>query len=343
VAVIVLPFRTGPRFEPTEGARQLDEQLRQLGHARQAVEAAARGFHARLGLMRWRASGTHASLVVLDESVPVGARPGIAAKLSSHSGRQAHEGTRATVFVYSDSTRLQLTNRYRAGELDVTAVYALPEVTDGQRCVALLNVRRPTPSAVAKLGAGPCAFYAVFGAPGPKIREWLLRTNFAVARDGDALLGGSTPTRPTAGVFDLPQIAAACVTRAGRWCRMALGLEGGETSGQPARPAPDGLVGTAQPLIDVSLGGNQARFLSDMAVTLGTDRFSRFWRSAEEPSGAFATVTGESLEAWTQSWLERGAGQAVTQASLPVGSLIWIFVAMPVLFAVSVRGREKVR
>src|SRR2546426_595997 len=70
--------------------------------------------------------------------------------------------------------------------------YLFPDSSDRTTCVALIPAwqwtRTPAGMAPATMeywlrtGLGPCAFYAVYGAPGRGVREWLARRGYDLAR-----------------------------------------------------------------------------------------------------------------------------------------------------------------
>ncbi|HWA16882.1 MAG TPA: hypothetical protein VG817_10640 [Gemmatimonadales bacterium] len=71
--------------------------------------------------------------------------------------------------------------------------YILPDSTDRTTCVvvypsATLGDERPRQNVVnqrMRTGLGPCAFYARFGVPSPRVRRWLQANSFDVAESSD--------------------------------------------------------------------------------------------------------------------------------------------------------------
>lgn len=71
--------------------------------------------------------------------------------------------------------------------------YILPDSTDRTTCVvvypsALINNEKPRQSVMEqrmRVGLGPCAFYARFGVPSPRVRRWLQANRFDVTESSD--------------------------------------------------------------------------------------------------------------------------------------------------------------
>ena len=51
------------------------------------------------------------------------------------------------------------------------------------------------------------------------------------------------------------------------------------------------------------LGTREHYLFADMVRTIGREKFGQFWTSAESPSAAFQSVTGESMGEWTSHWI----------------------------------------
>lgn len=353
VVVLTIPFPTGTREAPARSpaeARWRTESVRRWATSRELTQS-VQSHRAWQGVSRWRARGGGG--VMIDGSVPAALRR-VADSLARASLGSEDESEHAGIFVYYDSSSLPLASKYREASL-TTVLYALPEVTDGVRCIAIVRLLRSSPAALAQVRAGPCAFYGVFGPPGARLRAWLDLTRFGLAREAAWHAVSAPNVENGRDLFSLPAGASACVTRGGLWCLETLGLyQRGQTPstrdstpliGRPGYwlsqpPKWNGLIGLESAQDRIALGPGQERFLSDMARDLGAERFRAFWSSPDEPTSAFQAAAGMSLDEWTRHWLARTSAPVVTQARVPGANILWLVVALPLLLAGAVRRRE---
>jgi hypothetical protein len=225
-----------------------------------------------------------------------------------------------------------------------------PDQLGGQSCgvvipllpdqVAAITQARSKAGLVRRLRAAlePCGYWKRFGAPGPDIARWLVRTDYGMARDAQgrvaaAWLGlGSRPIdwirmdeEPPAWLVELgrrlsgePNLAyllgpagARCLANRLGACDSALALP---------RAAHDGIpFSTGYPTWNDPLGPDMPRLLADVVATYGAERFQRFWQSEAPMPEAFAKAFGVSPGEWVAGWMHRNYGplEAGAPVSLP--------------------------
>lgn len=214
---------------------------------------------------------------------------------------------------------------------------------------------------------GPCAFYATFGPPGPGISNWLTATNWRVARFGD-WRGPSVPLeypygwgRQIRGIErlfypderwllrgELSSDALSCI--AGRVDRCRHGL---------LAATPDARGRSRANILTTNgfeigfffmrsqgrpLGSAEGWVLSDMARSLGPERFATFWHSQLAPAEAYRAAAQGDIDVWTMEWARRvygteELGPQVSQSALASG---FVFAAIGGLVAMLFAYRRKV-
>lgn len=206
-----------------------------------------------------------------------------------------------------------------------------PSATDGHTCLVLAALPARIPPAAWSLEygrgsrlLGPCAFYAAFGAPGARIQQWLThggvryalsanwhQVNYEV--DQTATLG-TTPFEWYTGSFDFVACRTGQVRRCARMvtdpaAALAFRLRVGAVT----------LPGAMESWISSRGLGRSTpgdRFLADLVVAFGPDRFARFWHSAAAPDSAFVQAFGTPLSGWTHQWVE------ASYPPLPAGMVV---------------------
>jgi hypothetical protein len=189
---------------------------------------------------------------------------------------------------------------------------------------------------------GPCAIYATFGKPGPRVAEWLAQTAWRPGRAVDwnrespvlrdeyfARYGIPQPAVDFTGTntpawqmrYQLSDNGIACVGGDGLRCVSGV-LE-------PAFAMPgdsgwrSGVIDLGSPWFSprvtsaVSLGPSVEWVLSDMVHDLGRRRFETFWASAATVPAAFEAASGVPLSAWLERWAQRAYGSDVLGPSVP--------------------------
>jgi hypothetical protein len=211
--------------------------------------------------------------------------------------------------------------------------YLLPEATDGRSCLAVLALRsrtglggrgpwfwRYSPFA-GSLDAstslvGPCAYYAAFGQPGPRIRSWLESTGYSPAGYPDwAFRSDSTRPRRLVEQSFLLWLAPGLLSCAAgnlQLCRdAALPAVGQQASDGGPRGIVDAKLQQRRNLLFVRHPFRDfvRLYLSDMVLHMGRERFARFWTSEASVESAFAAAMGMPLEEWTMRWAQDQIGE----------------------------------
>ena len=261
----------------------------------------------------------------------------------------------AEVFVFVDSSTIPrhdtATSVRRSIEPHrlVDVAYALPEQTDGDRCVVLVRLRGTSSAHVAAVRAQPltgvCGFYGAFGLPGVGVRSWLRATGHAFARQSDWHVARA-PVIDVTSVYSLDPRAARCLTGESSACRVALGVHGHRDATaivRRDRHVPGGVltaVGTS-PDGSARAGELQGQYLADVVRDLGAERFARFWRAESAVDTAFTAAAGVDLATWTEGWLARTYGAVTSRPAARTRDAVWVMVVAPLLLIVAARPREQ--
>lgn len=160
---------------------------------------------------------------------------------------------------------------------------------------------------------GPCAFYTRFGPPGGRIRAWLDSTDHVTATYPSWIRSSDQAYSPRMIEPDLLLWAApglvSCASGNRSYCREVV-LSSDRRGPKDSRP--DGMRVAA---FDrrVAFGGHPfgvfaLRYLSDLVLEMGEQRFKRFWTSPLSVDKAFVATMGEPLEDWTMRWARNQIG-----------------------------------
>jgi len=247
----------------------------------------------------------------------------------------------------------------------------LPHTTDGRSCVVVAVLGAP--SRVFRTGmatrellslVGPCAYYAVFGPPGPPVERWLVNRAERTASVpqwleqaprtrllGDAVVRGDADSIRARMLLD-------------RWFDVFYRGDLDEMACAAGRPAAcRGLLAAPLPAFirqdrKLRAAGILNRtfafapwyqrevdyFLSDLVRDEGAERFARFWRATDSAEVAFRTVYGRSPEQWATEWLRAGrdfrAGPGIRTSSVLVSLVAALVFAS---LAAAWTGRREVR
>ena len=326
------------------------------------AQAALGAYRAATALELWRTATRAADTasVRVDRSIPTT----IAADVRAIAAEQwralgSTSAAHAEIFVYVDSTTLPRASvegtmrRSLEPRRFVEVAFALPEATDGARCVALVRLRGTTPAHVDALRhqslVGVCGFFAAFGLPGSGIRRWLEATDYRVARRSDWHVA-LAPAIDAAAVYGVGAAGGRCLTGEPAACLDVLGVGAEEgQAGTMASGAAALVFGGTGPVSAVDrvrsrseLGNVEAELLMSAVREFGAERFGRFWRSEAFPDAAFATATGVTLDVWTRQWLTRTFGALPTRPTVRLSYVVWLGLAAPLLLVVAARPRERV-
>ena len=357
----VEPRVSAPTWSPGP-PKQLEDAMSGLRDAAIESQSAVRAYRLAQALDRWSSSPSDGGPVRFDRSVPATTVKAARAIVQDQWTRlgPAPSAAHAEVFIYVDSAAIpRATNATNSRVVIeprrlVEVRFALPEATDGQRCLVLVRLRGTTAAHIEALRnerlAGVCAFFAVFGLPGTGVARWLSSTGYTFARQSDWDVPRAPSTDPRA-FYGLSVAGSGCLTGKANACVLALGAisAADSTSARAAMPRVASALNGSGPRVLTSptgpaaaLGDVEGRLLSDMVRDLGPERFARFWRADSAPDVALAAATGTSLDVWTHGWLMRAYGAAPEDTSIEVTDALWLAAAMPFLVLVAARRRERV-
>lgn len=198
------------------------------------------------------------------------------------------------------------------------AFYVLPDSLAPTSCVAMV-LAPPTRSrapqdlrAIARTWFGPCAYYARFGIPAPRVRQWLETRGLDLARIPDwsregeprPPLPGLLPSGPGKSwywwsLYLMPSSAAGCLAARAARCRAAVAFGDG---------VPSAVAATFVPQLDQQwrldrqyLPGGE-RFLGAVVREVGARRFQEFWRTTLPVDSALTIALGHPVGEWTARW-----------------------------------------
>jgi len=248
------------------------------------------------------------------------------------------------------------------------AWYFLPRVTDGHTCVVAVlvgerrrDLRPASPADDLLSFVGLCAFYGIFGAPGPAVEQWLAEEASSVGNMTQWLAAtprgrpSETPLSPPDGSptrtllewmldaryrGDIEETACA----AGRTmaCRRLLARSEPLLAHRSTGLRPLGILDRR--VLASWYRSEVDFFLSDLVRDHGPERFARFWSSVEPADAAFRTAYGESLEQRTSAWLRAGrevrAGPSIRASSVLV-SLVATLVVVGLAAAWTTRRQAR--
>jgi len=177
---------------------------------------------------------------------------------------------------------------------------------------------------------GVCAYFGRFGEPGWHVAHWLRQSRYAPALAAEWLRGPRHSSRESvrsirgfAGYswrisLDRVRCASgdidACssiATREEPWIYSPY---------DPSAPTDVVVGGNRRWEYDWhALGGDVDRYLSDLVIAMGEDRFQTFWSSGLELESAFEEAFGVSIGQWTMEWSREQMGIPRTGPSAPAG------------------------
>jgi len=243
-----------------------------------------------------------------------------------------------------------------------------PDSTDRTTCVALLPAGRYWTRAILgepvperwrgqfvrwlRGGLGPCAFYAAFGAPSKPVHKWLMARGWdlglfldtdgsrAAEASSTELLGDPRFVWYWERIYSYPPATVACLAGRPSGCRAAV-LRGADDRADtmPRLIRLERRWWQAQDLVP------SERYLSDVARTVGRDRFLRFWGSTLPVDTALATLLKKPVGEWTAAW----QGGYTPRLRLGAAAPLWAYafalvVTAAVVLTVSVTAaRRQVR
>jgi hypothetical protein len=222
-----------------------------------------------------------------------------------------------------------------------TRTYLLPDSTDRTTCIAVLPLywsgrenagSRFQMSQVmswVRNSLGPCAFYARFGAPGPRVRRWLNANRFDVAETSDwsgiRRIGDEDEFEPRFGsawwymeLYSIPYNTLACLSGRISACTRAL-QQGDQETGTP-------LHRVVSPSYSWRLSQgrliNQDRFLASVFRKSGETDFQEFWTTTLPVDSALTLALHEPAAGWSQRWQLEGARAPRLGAAAPLSAML---------------------
>jgi hypothetical protein len=311
-----------------------------------------------------RSRDTGAFRVFIDETYPAPLRA-----LIDSMARRAHDlkagngSSGIDVFAVSDQVAaVRGVGRYPLSGIEVR--YEMP-AAPGQRRRVYMRTGTPRPGEIertmrsqsaAEQLLGPCAFFAAFGEPGPRVRQWLTAGGWGYATAGSWT---STPV-PSRWILDNdPNVFAgprlvlwyfsvesggpACIVGDLKACEAIAVAPHSRVRSRAIGDMTAGLQLGGNRYFPMGLGAFGGEFLSDLVRERGRERFKAFWTSADSVPAAYAAVTGKPWAQQIHEWMvsKYGVikpGPRVTNFALMM-SVVLVSIAIAVVFRFSLARR----
>jgi len=248
------------------------------------------------------------------------------------------------------------------GADDPSVYYVLPDSLTPGTCLAIVSAPFiPAAANVIDVGRlrenvrpwlGPCAYYARFGIPGPRVARWLTQRNFDLALYPDwvergpdtlPLFPGLSPRGESRGwywdvIYFMSPDAVGCLAGRATACREALR----ERPTLPGREEPwiFGQSTNSWRFAHQRVTGGD-RFLGAVAREVGTRRFQEFWHTTLPVDSALTVALKAPAGAWAAKW-ERTVAEPPRLGPAPSLGELLVAVAL-MLFAVGVVARGAAR
>jgi hypothetical protein len=263
-------------------------------------------------------------------------------------------------FVFDTISRI---GGMEVGRGGATIAYVLPNGPE-DRCTVIHRTHESSPryrrsfvgqsirteAAVEQL-LGPCAYYGVFGMPGPIIGKWLEERGLLFAMDGS----WERTAPPVSGGRDLyyyayhsgvgwgnlnmlsPQGASCAIGKAADCEPLFLSSVPGAR-----KPVWSGMI-LHQFSRSPRLGGRESVILAEMVRTLGREKFAAFWTSSDSVSGAFQKAAGEPLGEWTSRWANQMYEPSEVGPRMPGWTAVtsFLLIALGLLIAIRVSSHRQ--
>ena len=284
-----------------------------------------------------------ALLLEAPDSLSAFARERLRATLDTVSRQLGLGVTKVSVGLVVDLRRYVSAKAGETPSQDVESpAYLFPDSSDRTTCVGLIPAWRWTGTLAAqppvrsqevkdwlRTGLGPCAFYAVYGAPGKGVQHWLAKRGYDLARV--PLLDREWLERPQYSfvmyqerwqwgtVYRFPITAIGCLAGRTLSCRAGV-LSGAEAA------TDDSLPRFLESEPRRWWWGQRVlysdRYLADVAREVGHDRFLRFWNSPDPVDTALATALKMPVGEWTERWQRRFVPRLPLGPAAPVSATV---------------------
>jgi hypothetical protein len=299
-------------------------------------------------------------------AIPTSAMPLVAAAFDSVWAMLGLEETKIHVVVI-----IQLSNagdRSTAAPAIESPMFLEPDSTDRTMCVALLPAGAYWTRVILgermperwkgqfvrwlRGGLGPCAFYAAFGAPSKPVHKWLMARSWdlGLILDTDGKRAAEVSSTELVGdprfvwywerIYSFPPATIACMAGRPSGCRTAV-LRGADA---PADTMPR-LIRLERRWWQTQDLLPGERYLSDVARSVGRDRFLGFWSSTLPVDTALATLLKKPVGEWTAAWQVGYTPRLRLGAAAPLWAYAFaLLVTAAVLFSVTLTAsRRQVR
>jgi hypothetical protein len=307
-------------------ARRLADEWLEVNAALQALRLRSQ-VTAAVAARREAESAGPVLLVEGADTFSIRVRPLMQAGLDSLWSRlQIGESKIAVAVMVRDPFRQEHPVRLERSSMARGLSFILPDTSDRTTC--LVQARLPlwlrgrryfAQSDLVSWAAsvlGPCAFYARFGMPSPRVEQWLARRQFDLAMV--PIWGWSR--RTSSGVWEpddpeirdrwwsyqlysFPRATAACFAGRPDACRRSLTeSDRGAEGPRPRVVAPRDQWGSSRVLL---IGADQ--FLSEVVTQAGPERFQEFWTTSLPVDSALTLALGEPVGEFTVRY-QRGIG-----------------------------------
>jgi hypothetical protein len=232
----------------------------------------------------------------------------------------------------------------------VTSVVLPATAANGDHCVTVVRLRHQSLTGhtsllpADRLPLDGCAFTDAFGAPGPKIAEWLRESRYSHARR----LSFEQPKADENRRFYSPYDEGGIVSMQCRGGDDAACVEAAVGADRDRAPfwdsyrndlsvrAPD-----ESPELLGEVGGFDETFMEAMVRDLGPARFQRVWRSQKPLPEAYFDETGEPFAGWVRGRLIQFYGPYHTGPVPAPESALLTIVAILALAAMSIRWAQR--
>ncbi|NIR46232.1 MAG: hypothetical protein GWN99_17530 [Gemmatimonadetes bacterium] len=320
-ALIAIAFLPPEPYERPAWFYRGDDHSRRLWSLLQQTRAELRTLELRDSLLSYAEAapaGSGAGLVIAGDATPARKAEG-RHLLERNLTLPEADGAGVTPVIGIEVDSVEYREESRTWAFGPRFTYFLPAAVDGGRCVAISHLRWvPTvftyQSVETQIGRalGPCAYFSSFGPPGSGIADWLEPVDYMPA--SDAAWRTEDPKGPQPG----PESDRA-LARGWRWPHLVACAAGNEDACRAGLTAKEAYWYRRDPrnpnvvrrhsFETSALGPRFDRYLSDLLIEMGEERFRRFWSSDAVLDAAFRDAFGLEMADWTMRWARAQVGR----------------------------------